>query len=378
MPNKRKILTVLGTRPHFIKAAPVAREIAGRKDITEIIVHTGQHYSHNMDAVFFQDLSLPTPDYHYEIQGDTHGTMVGHMVDNISQAILTERPDAVMVYGDTNTTLAGALAARIADIPVAHVEAGVRSFDRKMQEEVNRTLIDKISNLLFCPSQQAVANLAAEGLDDRSPCSILDVGDIMADSVRHFSGRAKRPTELPDTIAPPFLAATIHRAENTDNHGRLRGIFNALETVALTMPVILPLHPRTKKNLFEAKFPMEQSNITFIQPVGYLEMLWLLRGCSALITDGGGLQKEAYYMKRPCITIRDRTEWTELLDTGCNVLAGDALEDISKIVSTMINIPRDFSKPLYGDGKSARRIVDALARLCSATTGPFDQLSKIA
>ena len=350
-----KIVTILGARPQFIKAGSVSREIAKHDDIEEIIVHTGQHFDTNMSDVFFEEMQIEKPDYFLNINGLGHGAMTGQMLEKIEEVLIKEKPDWVMVYGDTNSTLAGALAATKLHIKIAHVEAGLRSFNMKMPEEVNRILTDRISNILFCPTDVAIENLKNEGFENFD-CKIVKNGDVMYDGALFYRDLAVRPA---CDIEDDFVLCTIHRAENTDDEVRLRNIFEALETIAKEKQVILPLHPRTKKIIEDLK--LNTDRLTLIDPVGYLEMVWLIDHCKLVMTDSGGLQKEAYFFEKPCITLRDETEWVELVENGFNILAGANQE---KIIDTYKNHTSHFtlhtSLNLYGDGTASRKIIEEL------------------
>ncbi len=350
-----KIVTILGARPQFIKAGSVSREIAKHKEIEEIIVHTGQHYDANMSDVFFEEMQIPKPDYFLDINGLGHGAMTGQMLEKIEAVLLKEKPDWVMVYGDTNSTLAGALAAAKLHIKIAHVEAGLRSFNMKMPEEINRILTDRISSLLFCPTDTAVQNLKNEGYTALD-CKIVKCGDVMQDGALFYKDLAVKPA---CDIRDGFVLCTIHRAENTDDEVRLRNIFEALATIAKEKQIILPLHPRTKKIIENLK--LNTDNVTLVDPLGYLEMVWLIDHCELVMTDSGGLQKEAYFFENPCITLRDETEWVELVENGFNILAG---ADKEKIVDTFKNHASCFtphiSLNLYGDGKASQKIVEEM------------------
>ena len=314
-----KIVTVIGARPQFIKAAVVSRAIAAHKDIKEVIVHTGQHFDANMSDIFFEEMCIPKPDYNLNVNGLGHGAMTGQMLEKIEAVLLQEKPDWVLVYGDTNSTIAGALAAKKLHIKVAHVEAGLRSFNMDMPEEINRILTDRISDILFCPTETAVNNLKKEGYENIN-CRIVRNGDVMQDAALFYAGRAERPkADIPED----FVLCSVHRAENTDDPERLRNIFSALEEISKTCRVVLPLHPRTKGKLSAIGYDTNNSHILFIEPVGYLEMVWMLKHCRLVMTDSGGLQKEAYFFDKYCITLRDETEWVELVKYGYNFLAGD-------------------------------------------------------
>jgi UDP-GlcNAc3NAcA epimerase len=360
-----KIATVVGARPQFIKAAVVSRAItaynarAGKESLTETIIHTGQHYDDNMSGIFFREMQIPQPAYHLGISESRHGRMTGQMLAAIEDVLLLERPDVTLVYGDTNSTLAGALAAVKLHVPVAHVEAGLRSFNLRMPEEINRVLVDCISTLLFCPTETAGANLRREGV---AAAAIDLAGDVMYDAVLYYRdiARATRNADhIPDADGSGFCLATVHRAENTDEPERLRGIVQALEQIALDRPVIMPIHPRTRRRMTEDG--LQLSNVQVIDPVGYFDMLKLLEGCSVVLTDSGGLQKEAFFLRRPCITLRDETEWVELVDGGYNVLAGADSGRILNAFHSMKDSGPDWSPRLYGDGRSGERIVRVLS-----------------
>lgn len=354
-----KIVTIIGARPQFIKAAVVSRVFAESVYVEEIIVHTGQHYDANMSDVFFDEMQIPKPNYNLDINGLGHGAMTGQMLEKIEEVLLKEQPDWVLVYGDTNSTIAGALAAKKLHIKVAHVEAGLRSFNMDMPEEINRILTDRISDILFCPTEQAVLNLKNEGYDNILT-QVEICGDVMQDAAIFYSGKSKKPTTL---IPDKFILCTVHRAENTDNTDRLTSIFHALEKVSATHPVVLPLHPRTKGKLEAVDYNFKESKIIFITPVGYLEMVWLLKKCELVITDSGGLQKEAYFFNKYCVTVRDETEWVELVDGGYNSLVGAnqnrILAEVEMILSTQYK-SKVFSQKLYGDGNSGNKILNTL------------------
>jgi len=349
-----KILTILGARPQFIKAGSVSREIEKHQTVEEIIVHTGQHYDVNMSDIFFEEMKIPKPNYFLGIGGKSHGAMTGQMIEKIEEVALKENPDWIMVYGDTNSTLAGAIVASKLHIKLAHIEAGLRSFNMKMPEEINRILTDRISNILFCPTDIAVKNLKQEGYDNFD-CTIVNSGDVMQDGAMFYQKLATKPK---CKIADNFILCTIHRAENTDNEKKLRDIFEALNEIAKEKQVILPLHPRTKKILKD--LTLDVKKLTVIEPVGYLEMVWLIKHCSLVMTDSGGLQKEAYFFKKPCITLRDETEWLELVEKGFNTLVGS---DKEKIINKYFNnkgfTDTNFSN-MYGDGKASAFIIKSL------------------
>jgi len=354
-----KLITIIGARPQFIKAAAVSREIAKHENINEIIVHTGQHFDANMSQIFFEQMQIPKPDYNLEINSLSHGAMTGRMIEGIEEVLLKEQPDWVLVYGDTNSTIAGSLAAKKLHIKVAHVEAGLRSFNRKMPEEINRILTDKISDILFCPTDTAVQNLLNEGIGKNSLARIVKCGDVMQDAAIFYSDLSQKPElDLPEQ----FILATIHRAENTDDPKRLASIFNALTKISNEIPIILPLHPRTKKIISNSQLTTHNSQLIFIEPIGYLEMIYLLQNCSLVMTDSGGLQKEAFFFEKPCVTLRDETEWVELVENGFNKIVGT---DENKIISgfrKMIQIQTDYNINLYGNGEASKKIIKELLK----------------
>jgi UDP-GlcNAc3NAcA epimerase len=351
-----KVVTIIGARPQFIKAATVSRQVALRDDITEVIVHTGQHYDANMSDIFFDELGIPRPDHHLGIGGGSHGAMTGRQLEAIEKVLLDEKPDRVLVYGDTNSTLAGALAAVKLHIPVVHVEAGLRSFNRQMPEEINRILTDHAADLLFAPTQTAMANLRNEGLPDER---LHLVGDVMYDASLFYRDRARQPEWFAGLAAveDDYVLATIHRAENTDDRDRLAGILAGLG--AASRPVILPLHPRTRSKIADYGLVMPDS-IHIVAPVGYLEMVWLESNAAIIATDSGGVQKEAYFYGKPCVTLRDETEWVELVEAGWNVLVGADATKISGAVGTAKAPARAFA--LYGTGGAATKVVEGVMK----------------
>jgi len=345
-----KITTVIGARPQFIKAAVVSRAFREhRAEVREVIVHTGQHYDANMSDVFFEELDIPKPDYHLGIGGGTHGQNTGRMIEAIEAVLMQEKPDWVLVYGDTDSTLAGALAAVKLHIPVAHVEAGLRSFNRRMPEEINRVLTDHAADLLFTPTDTATRNLANEGISGKR---VQQVGDVMYDAALYYRNKAKRPPGIP--FDNGFILSTIHRAENTDDANRLGNIISALNDAAVQTPVVLPLHPRTRKFLHQ--WNLNAGNITIIEPVGYLQMIWLLDHCILVVTDSGGLQKEAYFFRKPCITTRDETEWVELVESGWNVVVGANPERILDAVRLFSFTLPHHEFAFYGEGNASFKI----------------------
>jgi UDP-GlcNAc3NAcA epimerase len=356
-----RIVSVVGARPQFIKAAVVSRAMAeaNRADdkLHEILVHTGQHYDDNMSDVFFRELEIPAPAYHLEVGSAGHGRMTGLMLERIEQVLLQEGPDLVLVYGDTNSTLAGALAAVKLHISVAHVEAGLRSFNMRMPEEINRVVTDRISQWLFCPTELAKRNLLQEGTDPTRTCP---VGDVMYDAVLHYAEKAQLRPESAAALGggERYCVATVHRAENTDDPGRLRGILEALDRISGSTPVILPLHPRTQARL--GQWGLTPGRVRLIAPVGYLEMIALLRHCEGVLTDSGGLQKEAFFLRKPCVTLRTETEWQELVDLGVNVVAGADAGRITAAWSALQQRACRWDATPYGRGDAGAKIVATL------------------
>ena len=351
-----KIVTILGARPQFIKAAVVSRALSQNNDVQEVIIHTGQHFDRNMSQLFFEEVGLREPDYNLDIHGLPHGALTGRMMERIEEVLMAEKPDRVLVYGDTDSTLAGALTAKKLHIPVAHVEAGLRSFNEAMPEEVNRVLTDRISDLLFCPTELAVRQLEAEGRKTAG-VQIVMSGDVMKDAARIFSPLMRAPNA---TLPDRYVLCTFHRAENVDNQQILKQLLYALELTCNTVPVVCPLHPHTRKSLETIAYPIDCSPIQFIEPVGYLEMLYLLSRSTLVMTDSGGLQKEAYYMKKYCITLRNETEWTELAGCGYNHIVGTDPMNIVQTVQNLLDVPPVFPFELYGDGHAAERIAEAM------------------
>lgn len=341
----RKILSVVGARPQFIKVAPLSRAIAEYKGLIEILIHTGQHFDPNMSEIFFEELGIRKPDHTLDIHGGSHGEMTGRMIIDLEHVIREEKPDAVLIYGDTNSTLAGAIAAAKLFIPIAHVEAGLRSF-RPMPEEINRVLADRVSRWMFCPTPTAVANLAKEGIS----AGVHDVGDVMYDAIVMMRHRARNRSTILSRLglAPgKFQLATLHRAENTDTREALDRALGYLRRAAREQPLVLPLHPRTRNAA--AALGVDLSSITMIEPVGYLDMMALLDGCTQVLTDSGGLQKEAYFFRKPCVTLRDATEWVETVEAGWNRLWGGPDYTARREINA------------YGDGHAAAKIADILA-----------------
>lgn len=343
----KKIVTVLGARPQFVKAAVLSRVIKKYHQIEEVIVHTGQHYDTNMSQVFFDEMEIPKPKFNLNINGMQHGAMTGQMLEHIENILLSEKPNAVLVYGDTNSTLAGALAAKKLDIKVIHVEAGLRSFNMKMPEEINRILTDRIADLLLCPTDTAILNLHDEGFSKMS-AKVIKTGDIMKDAVAYYSLiSADKSTIITDLNlkSNQFILATIHRQENTDDKEKLNEIFNGLSILAKQQKVIIPIHPRTKKALQNLDI---SKNIVLIDPVGYFDMLELLKHCNLVITDSGGLQKEAYFNNKYCIIVRDETEWVELVEHNFATIVGTNQEKIVEAFNHFNKATFTSENDLYG------------------------------
>ena len=355
-----KVVTIVGARPQFIKAAPVSKALreAGH---TEFILHTGQHYDYGMSQVFFDELDLPAADVNLNVRSGNHGQQTGQMLVGIEEVLLAEKPDWVLVFGDTNSTLAGALAAVKLHIPLAHVEAGLRSYNREMPEEHNRVLTDHCADLLFCPTKTAVENLAKEGLTK----GVHEVGDPMYDAVRMFSDKARqRSTILNDLDLKKgdYLLATIHRAYNTDDLQTLEAIFSALTSIP--EPVVFPIHPRTRQKLMEYRLLDQVSaggNLKLIDPLTYLDMLTLEQNARMILTDSGGVQKEAYFFGVPCLTLRPETEWVETVESGWNLLVG--IEPDRILAGLQHTFPAPNQQPaLFGDGRSAHAIVHFIGK----------------
>jgi UDP-GlcNAc3NAcA epimerase len=355
-----RILTIVGARPQFIKAAPVSRALRKTGVASEVLLHTGQHFDANMSDVFFQEMQLPRPDFCLSINGLPHGAMVGRMMEAIEQVLLDVQPDATLVYGDTNSTLAGALAAAKQNVPVAHVEAGLRSFDTSMPEEINRVLTDRISRLLYCPSQHAIQNLHEEGYQHRWGLHIVHVGDVMLDATRLFLPQARAHSEVCQRIGVSpgeFVLATFHRQENTDKPQCLQQICDGLNQLHEWHRVVVPLHPRTRTKLAGAGL---KPRFHVIEPVGYLDMLALLDACGLVVTDSGGLQKEAFWLSKQCVTMREQTEWRELVGLGVNVLTGADAAKIFRESMARFGQRAAVDELDYGDGRAAERIASHL------------------
>ncbi len=361
-----KICSIVGARPQFVKAAAFSAEVAengGELGVEEISIHTGQHYDQAMSDIFFEELSIPPPRYELGIGSGTHGAQTGRMLESLETVLEKEKPGAVLVYGDTNSTAAGALAAAKLHIPVAHVEAGMRSFNRNMPEEINRIVADHLSTLNLCSSETAVENLWREGLGN----TVFRTGDIMFDCVLKFADLAEKrrsPGAAETAERGEFVLMTCHRAENTDDPGRLSAIFAAATEIALETRIVFPAHPRTAKALEELGWS-PPPGLEMIPPLGYLDTLFLEKRAKAILTDSGGIQKEAFFLKTPCVTMRDETEWVETVEIGANILAGADTTAITAALAEFAKNPPDFSNlpALYGDGNSASKILLAVARL---------------
>jgi UDP-GlcNAc3NAcA epimerase len=365
-----KIVTIVGARPQFIKAAGISRAIAEHNRgngarIEEVIVHTGQHYDANLSQVFFEELDLPAPHYQLGVGSLPHGAQTARMLEAIEPVLLDERPNWVLVYGDTNSTLAGALAASKLGLPIAHVEAGLRSFNRRMAEEINRVVVDRVSDLLFCPTRTAVENLAREGATK----GVFQVGDVMYDASLYYREHARALSRILERLglAPKtFVLATIHRAENTDDAGRLGVILDGLSRVAEQVRVILAIHPRTRKSIAEHGLERRLGRIEVIDPVSYLDMIRLEETSRTICTDSGGVQKEAFFFRVPCVTLRDETEWVETVQCGWNQLVGAEPERIVRAALECQFPFRSDEDSFYGDGHACERIVEILTRNCGS------------
>jgi UDP-GlcNAc3NAcA epimerase len=383
-----KIISIVGARPQFIKAALISRKLR-KAGCTEILIHTGQHYDFNMSEIFFEQLGIPDPDYYLGVGSGLHGEQTGKMLTEVELVLKKVTPDLVVIYGDTNTTLAGALAAAKLHIPVAHVEAGLRSYNKQMPEEINRIVADHVSNILFCPSQVAVSNLLKEGFAyivnggnlvdihtnvariDQHKAIVLNVGDVMFDITLEIIDGVNGIDVLEKYGLEPkrYILATIHRPENTDFKAPLQNIWDALEEVAsLTMPVFFPMHPRTRKALMELNILHEhnKAGIVLNEPVSYYEMLILEKYASIVITDSGGVQKESYFFKTPCVIIRGQSEWVELIEHGWAVLSDPTKEMIkAKCLKSLESKNQKKWQPYYGDGKASERIVNSVVSYCN-------------
>ena len=354
-----KIITVIGARPQFIKASALSREINKNKNINEIIIHTGQHYDSNMSDIFFDELEIPKPKYNLGIGGGTHGQNTGRMIEGIENILIAEKPDYLIVYGDTDSTLAGALAAVKIHIPVIHIEAGLRSFNKRMPEEINRILTDNSSKLLFTPTETAVNNLLNEGFNKNN---IFNVGDIMFDTALYFGKKADEESNIINKLNIEnnnYYLVTIHRQENTDDLKRLSNIFKGLNKLSNINKIVLPLHPRTKKKISEYNLEHLLNNIIITEPLGYLDMVKLEKNAKGIITDSGGIQKEAFFYSVPCFTLRDETEWIELVNLEVNTLINNNENMYESIIKAKQNSD-NFSKSIYGVGNTSQLIIEKL------------------
>lgn len=355
-----KILSIVGARPQFVKAAALSRALKNIQT-EEVLVHTGQHFDQNMAEIFFEQMDIPKPKYNLGINSLSHGAMTGRMLEEIEKVLIAEKPSVVVVFGDTNSTLAGALAASKLDIPVAHIEAGLRSYNMKMPEEINRILTDRISNYLFCPTETAIENLQQEGFSNFD-CKIINSGDVMYDVALYYSQFSKERSTVMKELGlfnQPFLLTTLHRQENTDDPDRLNSIISALNTLSEKFEIVLPIHPRTKKIIENGNIKL---NFKPIDPVGYFDMIELLRHSAMVITDSGGLQKEAFFFKKHCLVTRDETEWTELIDLNYNFMVGANQKLIVKKANELLDLNNDFNATPYGNGDAAEKIAKFLSK----------------
>lgn len=355
----RKVVSIVGARPQFIKAATLSRQFR-LLGVQESIIHTGQHFEANMSDIFFREMEIPKPAYQLDIHTLSHGAMTGRMIEGVEKALQVEKPDGVVLYGDTNSTLAGALAASKLRIPIVHVEAGLRSFDMTMPEEVNRVLTDRVSSMLFCPTETAVNNLKREGFD-HLPAKVVNSGDVMYDAALYYEDKAQLKSDILRRIGgtKKYVLATIHREENADSPEKLRSIIAGLNEIHKQVPVVVPLHPRTR-NILAQQYILP--NFMIIDPVGYFDMIMLLKNAELVITDSGGVQKEAFFFGKHCITLREQTEWVELVEKGFNVLVGS---DSRRLISAFnsFSVQRsDFSANLYGNGHAAKTMAEIIQK----------------
>jgi UDP-GlcNAc3NAcA epimerase len=356
-----KLVTIVGARPQFIKAAALSRAFQEIGEIEEVIVHTGQHFDKNMSDVFFEEMQIPHPQYNLAINSLSHGAMTGRMIEKIEAVLLEEKPDFLLVFGDTNSTLAGALAAVKIQVPIVHVEAGLRSFNMAMPEEINRILTDRISNILFCPTDTAIENLVKEGYGHLN-VDVVKSGDVMEDAALYYEKLShEKATVLQNNnlVESSYYLCTLHRAENTNSTARMAEIIKGLNSIAEKFRVVLPVHPRTKELLLQNNL---HKNILILEPVGYYDMIALVKNARLIVTDSGGLQKEAYFFDKFCVTVRDQTEWVELVSNGYNKIVGASRNKIVEAVKDFE--ARNFHKKnvLYGGGKAAHFIADYLKK----------------
>ena len=355
--KKLKVLTIVGARPQIIKSASLSRTIKTKfsSNISEVLVHTGQHYDDNLSAALFRELGISQPKYNLGINKLSHGAMTGRMIEQLEQVCMSENPDWIIVYGDTNSTLAGAIVASKLNIKIAHIEAGLRSLNTSMPEEVNRILTDRVSSLLFCPDEVAVNNLFSEGYNNFSNVGIKNVGDIMYENALYFSEQSKKPSVSFNLEKNNFLLATIHRAEIVKSRDKLTSVISALNIISESIKVVAPFHPRTIKSIEKYKI---ETNFNILPPVSYLEMLWLIDNSKIVLTDSGGLQKEAFFFKKVCLVTREETEWIKLLEYGNCILVG---YDTNKIISEFNKTENFKSVPnLFGDGNTSEQIINSI------------------
>jgi UDP-GlcNAc3NAcA epimerase len=352
---KYKICTIIGARPQFIKASSLSRIFSKSTRIDDYIIHTGQHYDTSMSEIFFEQLNIPKPIYNLNIGGGSHGQNTGRMIEAIEKVLIYLQPDCVIVYGDTDSTLAASIAASKINIKIIHIESGLRSFNKQMPEEINRILTDHLSELLFVPSDISAQNLLNEGINKSK---IFKVGDVMYDSALYYSDKSIKPLAL-KKIQDEFILTTVHRAENTNNINHIKNIIYSLNEISRDMKIVFPIHPRTKKIIDDLNLNLS-SNIKIITPVGYLEMIWLIQNSNLVITDSGGLQKEAYFHKKKCITLRDQTEWEELTKTKYNILSPPCFNNIVRDYFNIKSILFSSKEEIYGNGDSAEKIYDII------------------
>lgn len=357
----KKIITIVGARPQFIKASVFSRLVSRDSQLEEIIIHTGQHYDDNMSRIFFEEMNIPKPKYNLGIKSNLHGEMTGLMMIEIEKIALKESPDCILVYGDTNSTLAGALVASKLNIKLAHVEAGLRSYNNVMPEEINRIITDRVSDILFCPSENAILNLKKEGFDHFHKKKILNTGDIMFDASILFSERAINNNSQLDE---EFILCTIHRAENVDNDENLLTILESINEIGKKIKIIFPIHPRTSSKIesININYKKKFFKIDFVDPLGYTDMIYHIKNCKYIITDSGGLQKEAFFMKKMCLTLRNQTEWVELVEGGYNYLCEIDSIKILEANSKILTISKSFEENIYGDGNSGEIILNELKK----------------
>jgi UDP-GlcNAc3NAcA epimerase len=361
----KKIVTIIGTRPQFIKASIVSEEIKKESSLNEIILHTGQHYNDNMSKLFFEELNIPNPKYNFNMIDKSYGKQIGKMMIYIEEILCIEKPDLVLLYGDTNSTLAGALISSQLNIPIAHIEAGLRSYNIRMLEEINRIVTDKLSTLLFVPTSLAFNNLKTEKINK----NVFNVGDVMYDIALKYTNKANQISKILTELnikSKDYILATIHRAENVDNKNKLFNIFTILNSLAKEFKIIMPIHPRTSKMIYNFNYTSLLSNILIIEPVGIFDMISLENNSKLIITDSGGIQKEAYFHKVPCVTLREETEWIETVECGCNKVVNpndieQVINNIYKMLSTTINDYQlknyTYVNELYGNGDASKKIV---------------------